>query len=195
MRRGMTPPKISSGGARYEIVERPRRRSIVQWKGDDPWRMSVPVIFDGWISEHNVEYDIRRVSQMAQSRGDLSPPFTFRLDGALPVSGGLWIMESIEWGDNVYWHADKRGGGNRIRQDATLNCLQYETEVILQISKPPPMSVPYRVTSGETLAMIAAKKGVTVDSIRVANNLRDGKKIKAGQRLMIPPPIGKNAAK
>ena len=57
------------------------------------------------------------------------------------------------------------------------------------------MSVPYRVTSGETLAMIAAKKGVTVDSIRVANNLRDGKKIKAGQRLMIPPPIGKNAAK
>ena len=192
LRRGLSAPKIVTGGARYSVIERPRRKSVVQWAGDDPWKMDVPVIFDGFIQGKSVELDIRRTEQMCQSRGDLTAPYTFRLDGALPVSGGLWVMESIDWGDNVYWYADNRGSGHRVRQDATLHCLQYETEEILQINKPPPVSKPWRVVSGQTLAFIAAQTGVPQATLRKYNNMRDGKQLKVGTTIMIPPQTGKN---
>jgi len=162
---------------------------MVVWKGEDPWRMAVPVIFDGWIDDKNVEYDIRRTTQLLQSRGDRVPPYTFRIDGALPVSGGVWVMETIDWGDNVYWRRN-RGSGVRMRQDATLNCLEYEPETVLTINKPPPMSVPYRVRAGDTLQSIAAAKNITLQSLKDSTGIRDGKKLKPGILIMIPPPIG-----
>ena len=165
---------------------------MTQWVGDDPFRMDVPVIFDGFIDHVSVELNIRKVSQMVQSRGDLVPPFTFYLDGGLPVSGSVWVMENIDWGDSVYWEPDNRGAGYRTRQDATLHCLEYLSEGVLQINKPPPMSVPYTVKRGETLAMIAARKGTTEDALKAANGIRDGKKIEPGDTIMIPPVLGKS---
>jgi nucleoid-associated protein YgaU len=199
MRRGTSSPKIISGGARYNQVNRPRRRSVVQWDGDDPWRMDVPVIFDGYIGVQppsypsiSVERDIRKVTQMEQSRGDLITPWTFYLDGGLPVVGAVWVMEGIDWGDVVYWEPDNHGSGYRVRQDATFHCLEYVAETVLQINKPPPMSVPYIVKRGDTLALIAARHHSTEAALKTANNIRDGKALKPGITIMIPPQIGKN---
>lgn len=98
-------------------------------------------------------------------------------------------MENIEWGDNVYWRPN-RGSGVRMRQDATLQCLEYEAETVLTINKPPPMSIQYRVQAGETLQSIAAKRHITLQALKDANNIRDGKKLKPGTLIMIPPSVG-----
>jgi membrane-bound lytic murein transglycosylase D len=46
----------------------------------------------------------------------------------------------------------------------------------------------YRVKGGDTLYGIARRTGTTVDSLMSANSLESPEKIKAGDRLVIPPP-------
>ncbi len=50
--------------------------------------------------------------------------------------------------------------------------------------------VSYVVRQGETVSSIAKKFGVSMDTIIWANNINAAKKIKAGQRLKIPPVTG-----
>lgn len=44
----------------------------------------------------------------------------------------------------------------------------------------------YTVTAGETLASIAAKYGVSVSALKVANQIKDERKLRIGQVLTIP---------
>jgi nucleoid-associated protein YgaU len=180
--RGDGAPQIEGGGARYDVVNRPRRRSVVQWNGDDPYRMLVPIMLDGWSKNQSIEGDAARINQMMHSQGELTPPVTLFIDGALPVKGAKWVIESIDWGDRVIW-----GAGGRLRQDLTLHVLQYLSENILQLARKPGATTPYRVKAGETMAAIAARWGVTVPEIKLKNNIRDPKTIKTNQILLIPP--------
>jgi LysM repeat protein len=189
--RGMDAPTITGGGGRWTVVPRPRRRSEIQWDGDDPYTMDVSIMFDGWIDDRNVERDIQRVNQMMHSQGQWLPPVTVRIAGALPVKGGVWVITGIDYGTTVLWDADKHGRGFRYRQDAVLHLLQYLPETVLQFNRKPGTTTPYRVSVGDTIASIAAKWRVTPAMVTKKNNIRDPKKIKVGQRLLIPPsPFG-----
>ncbi len=53
---------------------------------------------------------------------------------------------------------------------------------------PKPTPRTYVVRSGDTLFSIAAKFGVTVESIKTLNKIKDANLIQVGQRLKIPPP-------
>jgi N-acetylmuramoyl-L-alanine amidase len=53
-----------------------------------------------------------------------------------------------------------------------------------------PSPVVHVVKSGESLTSIAALYGVTPQSIRRANNLKDANLLRVGQRLVIPIPNG-----
>jgi LysM repeat protein len=55
--------------------------------------------------------------------------------------------------------------------------------------RPSPTFLSYVVQTGETLAAIAHKFGVTLNAILAANpNITDARQIKAGQTILIPPP-------
>jgi|SRR5262245_17007653 len=191
VRRGDGVPTLVSGGSKFELIDRPRRRSSVQWIGDEPYRMDVPILFDGWQGNKDVERDIARVQLMRHSRGELSPPVRVYVDGALPVKGGLWYIEDITWGDQVIWNTRGKGmkGGFRLRQNATLHLLQVVPISVLKLLRPPSATTTYRVKVGDTAASIAAKFGISVTALRKANNIRDAKKI-AGmvhKTIQIPP--------
>jgi len=187
--RGMSAPQITGGGARWTTIQRPRRVGQIQWDGDDPYTMDVPILFDGWSQGRSVERDIQWVNQMMHSPGDWVAPVTIRITGALPVKGGVWVITGIDYGDMAIWDADRHGKGFRLRQDATLHLLQYLPETVLQFSRKPGTTTPYVVRSGETIASIAAKWRVTPAELRKKNGIRDGKTIKAGQHLLVPPSL------
>jgi len=64
----------------------------------------------------------------------------------------------------------------------------YESSIVTLVSSKPEI-IDYEVKSGETLAAIALKFGVSVDSIKWSNNLKNDL-IKPGQILKIPPEEG-----
>jgi LysM repeat protein len=191
--RGTDSPKLVSGGARYNIVNRSRRRSSVEWDGDDPYRMDVSVLLDGWMNHTSVEHDVALLNSMRQSPGDLTPPVQVYIDGALPVKGGKWVLEGIDWGDTVIWATDTpnsklgdfKSNGYRVRQDAILHMLQSVQPKILQVNTP---NIGYAIVlkAQQTLAQIAKDWNVTVQEILKANNMRDSKAIKPGQHLVVP---------
>jgi hypothetical protein len=200
VRRGDGLPQITGGGARFNTINRPRRKSIVQWDGDDPYTMDVPVMFDGWstgkygMTSTSIEADVARVNQMRQSPGDLVPPVQVFVDGAVPVKGATWVITGIDWGTATIWQADKFGRGYRLRQDAVLHLLQYVAETDLKLNRMPAMTTRYRVKTQESLDHIAAQSGVSTSAIKIANGIRDGKTVKTNQILYIPPSLnqGKN---
>jgi len=196
VRRGVDVPQITGGGARFNTIERPRRKSVVQWVGDDPYSMDVSVMFDGYstgrygMQQVSVEMDIRKVDQMRVSKGSLVPPVQVFIDGALPVKGATWVITGIDWGTETIWNTDARGRGYRLRQDATIHFLQYVQETSLQLNKMPPMTTRYQVKANQPLDMIAAQNGISLQVLKDANGIRDAKSVKTGQIIYIPPNVG-----
>ena len=195
VRRGADAPNITGGGARYTIVQRPRRTSMIQWNGDDPYTMDLPILFDGWAlgtygtTSESVEQDIAAVNQMMHSQGELTPPVQVFIEGAVPVKGAKWVIQTITWGSVTIWDTDVKGKGYRLRQDAVIGLLQFFPETVLQFQRKPGTTTPYTVKTLDTLAAIAAKYGVLKSDIMKKNNIRDPKSIKVGQIILIPPAI------
>ena len=68
------------------------------------------------------------------------------------------------------------------KKEATVACL----DSLPKWSPPKPAYVYHRVRRGETLSMIAVRYRSSIQRIREANNLKNGKMIRAGQKLKIP---------
>lgn len=192
VKRDAGPPTIISGGGRWTIVNRPRRGSFTTWEGDDPYRMDVPILIDGW-PRRSVEDDIAIIQQMRHGRlgekNKYSPPPKIKIDGALPVKDAdAWVLETdTDWGDNVIWHPD----GYRLRQDCVIHLLQFQAVKNVAI-KPPATSHTYTVKKGDTLKSISRSQYGTPlfwSTIKNANNIRDIKKLP--KTLKIPTIIGK----
>lgn len=188
--RGETAPKITAGGGGWEIEPRPRRVGLTIWKGRDPYRMDVPILFDGFMDDRSVEADIAVLNQM-QMGSDLTQPPTVLLEGGVPVKGIRWVIESIDWGDNVYW---EHGGSNpfRTRQDAIVKLIQYNPEDRVTIRRDAATKPNrYTVKSGDTLRSIAKDLYDDVNkwrTIATANKLRvpGTAKLTANKVLRIP---------
>ena len=159
----------------------------MEWDGDDPYRMDVPILLDGWAKRQTVENDVAKLNQMMQSPNDLTPPVQVYIDGAVPVKGAKWVIETIDWVYNsmVIWTTDARGGGYRVRQDAIVHLLQFVAPKVLQVNTPN-QGVPIVVKAEQTLATIAKDFNIGVDAILKANGKRDSKSVKTGDHLILP---------
>lgn len=190
VRRGASAAKITAGGARWKTVNRPKRTSIVLFEGSDPYRLDVPVIIDGWGTSDSIEVSVSKLNQMKFSKSTLERPTRVRVDGALPVKGGTWVIEDIEWGDSVIWHTegDKTF---RYRQDCVVKLLQYIPEVALKGIKPFKANDKIvTVKKGQTVKSAAGGDPVKAKSIQKANGIRDPKTVKTGSTLRIPARSG-----
>lgn len=201
--RGATGPKILSGYARWDVVDRPRRTSVTTFRGSDPLRVSVPILFDGWIDNEPVEIKISNLERMMMAAGS-EPPIVKINDGiagGMPRKGIGWIIETIEWGDTQLWDFNPKGVLVRFRQDATVNVMEFvDTETAAIGSRLPgntrgsgrtkgPKHSTHIVVDGETLASIALLEYGQRSwwkKIADANGIRDPKSIKRGQRLRLP---------
>lgn len=188
VKRDSAAAKISSVGGRWNVVNRPRRVSITTYDGTDPYRMDVPILFDGWDTGRSMEDAISILNQMQVPPSDYGTPPQVRIEGAVPVKNAKWVIDPhIDWGDNIIYHED----GYRLRQDAVVHLLQYSAAEDLQI-KPPATTRIIHVKDGDTLKSISkAQYGTPIywSTIKNANKIRDPKKLP--KTLRIPVIIGK----
>lgn len=125
---GEERPDISSGYGGWEEVERPRRKTVVTWRGMPARRLQVSILIDNWTAGTSIEWTIRQLEYLALPREGGQPPVV-RIDaagGALPWQSRRWVIDAISWGDalmNVY--------GNRVRQAATLTFLEYVSDQLI----------------------------------------------------------------
>jgi len=188
--RGDGPPKMVGGLGGWQQVARPRRTSLTQWIGCEPYQMDVPILFDGWHDKTSVEDDIRRLAKMATG-ADYSPPPTVIIQGAVPVSDATWVIDNIDWGDEVYWEETVQGKTYRLRQDAVVHLLEYQAEERLKITITKSLPNTYVVhRAGETLRSIAKAmygNGKRWTEIKKANpKIRDPNKLPINTTLRIP---------
>jgi len=197
MLRGDGAPKMTGGGGGWSTVARPRRTALTQWTGRDPYRMDVPILFDGWHDRRSVEKDIARLNRM-QMGHDYDPPPTVHIEGAVPIKGAKWVIESIDWGDDVIWsgggaarRAATSGRYWRLRQDAIVHLMQFQETTTIHITTVKFIPNYYEVMKqGETLKSIAKAmygNGNKWKDIQKANpKIRDPNKIKVHTKLRIP---------
>lgn len=175
VKRDASPPTLVSVGGRWSVIDRPRQQSFTVWNGDDLYRMDLPILFDGWDDLDSVEDQVAILNNMRLSKETFQPPPQIDIDGAVPVKGATWVIESIDFGQNVIWHED----GYRLRQDAVVHLLQYVEAETLKIT-PPATAHTYRVKAGDTLKSISKSQYGTSkywSAIKNANNIRDIKKL------------------
>lgn len=191
--RGTAAPKMTAGGGGWQVTPRPRRVALTQWKGRDPYRMDVPVMFDGYADDISVESDIAKLNQM-QMGTDLTPPPKVFIKGAVPVKGIWWVIENIDWGDLTIWR-NEGTQAYRLRQDATVKLIQVVDAATVKISGKGKLTVSstgqvYKAKTGDTLRSISKKFYKTVDKWqdiwRANPQIKDPKKIKKDTQIRIP---------
>ena len=125
--------------------------------------------------------------KLYKGRGRLARPFVHSGMGGLAVLG---VLLAPIVGNSF------SGSGQTFAQMPTPSAvLSSATEAEEQTStfisdKPRSEIIEYTVASGDTLSGIAQKYGVSVDTIRWANNLEGDTALKSGQVLKIPPVTG-----
>jgi hypothetical protein len=191
--RGDDSASIVGGEGGWNTIARPRRTSLTQWGGRDPYSMDVPIIFDGWRYGVSVEREIRMFQEMARGY-DFSPPPTIKIDGALPINGATWVITSIDWGNEVFWSQaaksqSAQGSYYRLRQDAVVHLLQFQDEQRLKITLTNSLPNQYTVPKGTktTLKDIAKAmygNGSRWKEIQQANpKIRDPNKVSGTVRI------------
>lgn len=176
--RGDGAPKMVGGGGGWQVEARPKRVGLTIWQGRDPYKMDVPVLFDGWSEDKSQETAISILNQM-QMGSDFQEPPRVTIVGAVPVKNATWVID-IDWGDQVIYD-----GGQRYRQDAIVHMTQYTPEGRLNVKNKGQLKVPsqpYQVKAGDTFKSISQKRYGTPSKyklIMAANKIRDPKKIKS----------------
>lgn len=193
---GETPARITDGVGGWEVVERPRRAALTHYKGRSPFQMQINLMFDGWLNEESQELKLKKLTWMGLPPKKGKDPDPVRLYGALPFpSGGDWIINDLDYGNNVIWAAVEQDKPPvRLRQDVTVTLLEHisadRVELLRSnIGLKPAHPAVYTVKKGDTLKSLAAKfygDYKLWHKIAKANNIRDPSKVKVGQVLRIP---------
>jgi hypothetical protein len=135
VRLGADRPDVSAGYGGWEEVERPRRVSVVTWQGLALKRMSIPVLFDNFADGRGapVENDIARLEALALPfKGGPPPSVRFEVTGRhVPNQDVTWVIEDIDWGDGLM-----NNEGNRTRQAATVNLIQFVSDELITENAP-----------------------------------------------------------
>lgn len=152
-----TAPVVDDGYGGWETVDLPHRKQALNWKGRPRAQMTLAIVIDGFATgddtlvpepgtyghkvqhftirkSEKIEDDIRQLEIFAQPVLNdhnviVGPPAPVKVNGggALPhdiknASHLRWLINDIQWGAAL-WDDD----GDRIRQEATLILLEWDT--------------------------------------------------------------------
>jgi hypothetical protein len=190
-------PQITGGYAKWEDITRRERKSLTDWTGTDPYRMSLPLRLDGWRTNEMIEPNINAIENLARPEsglGEVKPPvFRVRIPGQVPrgYNAWLWVAETITWGPYIKRDSD----GKRLRQDVTIDCLEFvdpDVIVIRKYYKGKNKVWRYKTKKGDTMKKIAANQlhnGNRWPEIKRMNDkYRDPNRVfKTGTSLKLPP--------
>lgn len=124
-------PALNGGVGGWEVIDRPKRQGLTRFKGYNPKRQDIPVMFDGFENLSSVEPDISVLLDMATSPDNGVAPPIITVTGLAVAKDIPWVIESIDW-DNAATMWDWQGGeAVRLRQTAVVHLLEYVDEVVL----------------------------------------------------------------
>lgn len=128
-RLGPERPDVSSGYGGWTEVARPRRTTVTTWTGQPARRLGLSVLIDNWYAGASVEDQIRALERMALPYEGKSPPtVTINAQGGhVPYTDLTWVVDTLTWGDALM-----NSHGNRVRQAATLELLEYVSDALIQ---------------------------------------------------------------
>lgn len=197
-------PDISSGYGGWDEVERPRRKTVITWRGMPARRLQVSILLDNWTVGTSIERTIRALERLALPREGGQPPVV-RIDaagGALPWQSRRWVIDAITWGDALM-----NGKGNRVRQAAVVTFLEYVSDDLIERIPPAKKrrnkkkrgtgegmkkgakEKRYTIKRGDTLPRLAAHKlgdARRWREIAKLNNIRDPRNLKIGRVIRLP---------
>jgi hypothetical protein len=136
---GPDPIAVTDGYAKWEVIDRRKRRGITEWTGTNPLVVELAFVIDYFSSTEDnpglaCEEDIRDLETMAGliEGGDVKPPeIVWEANGPhdnAEASHLTWVIKDLKWGDAMYTDA-----GNRIRQAGTLQLLQFVPDEFLTL--------------------------------------------------------------
>lgn len=118
--------KISDETSGWTTIDRPGNVAMTEWVGGQPRKTTLPLFLDGVDEGKSVAHDLNQLHKLVRTPdGDNRPP-TFQVLGPIPFSGRRFVVESIEYGDDVI-RGDAGGPDAQklLRQDLVLNLMQY----------------------------------------------------------------------
>lgn len=206
--RGKTSPTPVGGGSRWNNVNRPRRKSLTEFDGVDPYQIQLSLMLDGVATSASVEHDCQTLERMWQPAGDrLEPPLVIVV-GGVPRPDLTYVITGLEWDTvDVMWSQQLY----RIRQQVTVTLLEYVADDRLATSSAAARARQqavaaaaaaarasgvggsvvhtYVVRSGDTLTSIAARllgDASRWKDIADLNDIRDPHQITVGETIRIP---------
>lgn len=191
---GDTPPRMAGGYATWEEITRRQRKSLTDWTGTQPYRMTIPIRFDGFAAGESIEANIAALEHLGRpegGRGEQQPPvFQVHTVGQVPRGKNIkWVVEGFDWGDEIKRSSD----GKRVRQDVTINALEFVNPDTIEIEKrvSEPKNWVYKTKAGDTLHKVAkhelgnAKRWSEIKKLN--SKYRDpDRTIKTGTHLKMP---------
>lgn len=185
---GSVKPSTGIGG--WSTLERKRRVSMSNFAGSDPIKLDIPLLLDGYADGQSVQAQLDALVSLGRNVAsyDEEPP-SFRIYGSIQFQGTLFVMENLEFGD------DLREDGILYRQALIAHVAEYVSGDILAFQAARAAGGKkkhrgrYTVKKGDTLYSIAVKiyhdKSRWKDIAQV-NGIRDPKKLKVGRSLNLP---------
>lgn len=188
----------AGGGARYETIDRPLRRSALLYAGEDLETFAFTLFFDGYPTR-SIEADLTLLRQMTSpaKKGERGPLLRFDYGPRTPDK--LWVIPSdgLDWGSEL-----RRSDLQRVRQEVTVTLLEFEapdlnvSPIKKRRDKKGRNTIHgsvggtlHFVTPGETLASIAVSEFGDVErwiDIAELNGIRDPRSISEGLELILP---------
>lgn len=210
--RGTTAPTPGGGFGGWKLVARPRRKSLTQWQGIDPFQQQLSLIFDGVTDDSSVEPSCIALERLAQPPAQRTAPPTVKVLGVIPHPELVYVIgdgnggPGLAWGDSIYSRS-----GYRIRQEVVVTLLEYVADDRVAAQ---PAATRARekgaaqsagaaagagghtaaahtttVKAGDTLTAIAARQlGAAARWTEIAqlNGLHDPYQLAVGQKLRMP---------
>lgn len=196
---GPTRPTYTDGVGGWQEVARPRRKGMTEWRGPNPAKATLQVLFDGFAAGRSVEADVAALrTKFAPAIAEQEPP-RLTVTGAWPIPSTVsWVVQSITVDDFI------RVRSATVRAFVTVELLEYVAGDVVTRSttaakrasaktatagKTSAAAKTYTVKAGDTLSKIAAAKlgnWRRYTEIAQLNGIRDPNRLTVGRKLRLP---------
>jgi hypothetical protein len=155
--------QVIQGYGGWTEQDRARRRSLTYFTGPKPFKMDLPILFDGYSTDDSVEAAVKTIEQMATPAKYGSPPPTIKITGHVPHTDLTWVIDDVTWGDTM-----RKIGGTLVRQHLVIHLLQYVTADIAKVSATQKVQTKSKHKSKNTHEYVRTQYGYAVDPSTVS---------------------------
>lgn len=120
MGEGPATPDGGIGG--WQQKERPDAKSVTEWTGQSTITQSVPLLLNGYMEGNVIQGQANDIIALGRKTDDDEVPPVFRMFGPIHFGWLPWVLESIDWGEDVI----RDQNTNLMRQECTLHVAEYE---------------------------------------------------------------------